>query len=295
MIKYNPKTWFAQIIHFPKSDTLRILWQEIVIIALYNWLLAYLLLNYAGNIGAFKNTISVHSLVGFVMGLFLVFRTNTAYDRWWEGRKQWGALVNCTRNLAMKIHALFPVDNLLKQEILQLVAAYPTAARDHLRGVAHLPELQLSENLMKEVRRKKHIPNAIATMIYQRIKTAYDQKIFTGDELRIIESEASELTDIIGACERIRATPIPYSYSLFMKKFIFIYTISLPIGLIPDFAYWSVPVTLFVFYVMVSLEILAEEIEDPFGSDENDLPTDELAEKIRMNIDEITDKKATAG
>jgi ion channel-forming bestrophin family protein len=291
MINYNPKTWFGQIIDFPKSDTLRILWQEIVIISLYTWGLSYLLITHAPNLSAFKNTLSVHSLVGFVMGLFLVFRTNTAYDRWWEGRKQWGALVNASRNVSMKIDAFFSEQSSgLKDEILALIAAFPTACKDHLRQVKNLQELQLSEEFTNRIKDKKHIPNAIATEIYKKIKIARDKNYISGDELIILDNELNELTDIIGACERIQSTPIPYSYSLFMKKFIFIYAVSLPVGLIPDFKYWSIPVTIFVFYIMVSLEILAEEIEDPFGFDENDLPTDEIAQKIRANITEITEK-----
>ncbi len=92
---------------------------------------------------------------------------------------------------------------------------------------------------------------------------------------------------MIGACERIRNTPIPYSYSLFIKKFIFIYTGTLPIAFVGLLGYFSVAVTVLVFYVLVSMEILAEEIEDPFGLDDNDLPTDELSERIKSNISKI--------
>ena len=95
------------------------------------------------------------------------------------------------------------------------------------------------------------------------------------------------LLDIAGACERIKNTPIPYSYNLFLKKVIFIYVITMPIAFVPQFGYWAILITLFVFYVLVSMEVLAEEIEDPFGIDDNDLPTQELCEKIKSNVWEI--------
>jgi putative membrane protein len=94
-------------------------------------------------------------------------------------------------------------------------------------------------------------------------------------------------SDITGACERIKNTPIPYSYSLFLKKFIFIYVTTMPFAFVNNFGYWSVLITSFVFYVLVSMEILAEEIEDPFGLDANDLPTDGLCDKIKANVTEI--------
>jgi putative membrane protein len=100
------------------------------------------------------------------------------------------------------------------------------------------------------------------------------------DELRLY-------SESLGACERIRSTPIPYSYSLFIKKIIFLYTLTMPFGFVTDFGYWTILVTTFIFYAFASLELIAEEIEDPFGTDANDLPTDDLALKIGKQIDDI--------
>jgi len=112
------------------------------------------------------------------------------------------------------------------------------------------------------------------------------------EEFLAMDKEVKNFTDILGACERIKNTPIPFSYSLFLKKFIFIYVMSLPLGLIPIFHYWTIPVAIFIFYVLVSMEVIAEEIEDPFGLDANDLPTEELSGKIRANVREILAEKA---
>jgi putative membrane protein len=292
MIKYNPKTWFGQIFLFPKSDTLRILWLEMVIIGIITGGILWIIDHYfADTVHKFKNTISVHSLVGVVMGLFLVFRTNTAYDRWWEGRRLWGALVNCSRNASFKISHFITGNSDLKSELLFWLQKYPIAVKDHLRDNASYENAGLEKDQIKILGDINHLPNAIANRIYALLKKALDAKEISGDELVLIDREIQQLTDIVGACERIRSTPIPYSYSLFMKKFIFIYCISLPIGLIPDFRIWAIPITMFIFYIMVSLEVLAEEIEDPFGLDENDLPTDEIADRIANNIREIAGQK----
>src|SRR6478752_7782589 len=108
MISYNPKDWARFILGFPKSDTFRKLFPWLIVIALYAWLIAYLELHYfkLSQESSIKNISVLHSLLGFAISMLLVFRTNTAYDRWWEGRRQWGALVNTSRNLAIKLSGL---------------------------------------------------------------------------------------------------------------------------------------------------------------------------------------------
>ena len=109
----------------------------------------------------------------------------------------------------------------------------------------------------------------------------------TGDQLIILNNELLSFTDICGACERIKNTPIPFSYSVFIKKFVFIYIMTLPFGYVFSLGYLVVPVVVFVFYVLASLELIAEEIEDPFGGDANDVPTLKLAQTIQRNLVEM--------
>jgi putative membrane protein len=109
----------------------------------------------------------------------------------------------------------------------------------------------------------------------------------SGEDFLLVDKNINALLDSLGACERIRNTPIPFSYSLFLKKFIFIYVTTLPLAFVTVFGYCSALVATFVFYVLVSMEVLAEEIEDPFGRDDNDLPTDEICANIRNNVNEL--------
>jgi putative membrane protein len=111
--------------------------------------------------------------------------------------------------------------------------------------------------------------------------------VITGDHLFLVDKELKEFSDILGACERIKNTPIPYSYSMYVKKFIFIYLITLPFGFVTTSGYTTIPIVLLIAFVLLSIELIAEEIEDPFGKDVNDLPTDELSAKIRNNVREI--------
>jgi putative membrane protein len=102
-----------------------------------------------------------------------------------------------------------------------------------------------------------------------------------------MNAEMSSLIDICGACERIRNTPIPYSYSAFIKKFIFVYVATLPFSLAFTLGYLSIPVVALIFYLLGSLELIAEEIEEPFGADQNDLPMDRLCKTIEKTVREI--------
>lgn len=283
MIKYNPKIWLSHIFKFYKSDTLKILLPEIMLMGIYTGTICYVELNYFENLSYFKNAISMHTMVGFVLSLLLVFRTNSAYDRWWEGRKLWGQLVNVSRNFAIKTHTLIKGDD-DKTKIKKYLAAFPVILKDHLLNRTsdeHLEEIADKQDKMA------HRPAFLVKSIQVILKKQLDEKSITPEEFLSLDKELTQYLEITGACERIKNTPIPFSYSIFIKKFIFIYCFTLPIGLVPDFYYWAVPFSMFIFYVLVSIEILAEEIEDPFGDDENDLPMDEIAQRIKKNIHEI--------
>ena len=285
MIKYNPKNWFSLIFEFHKSDTLRKLFYVLLVYALYATLIVFLELEYTN----FKSTIEIHSLLGFVLGLLLVFRTNTAYERWWDARKLLGALVNTSRNLALKINTFLPNNEVEKRNLFSnQISNYCYSLKNHLRDKKNISELELSDDLTeKELQPINHIPNYIAQKIFSLTKNMYEKKYISDNIYLTIDDQVKQFTDILGGCERIKKTPIPYSYNIFLKKFIFIYTMTLPLGLATRFDYWSVPISAFVLYILCSLEILAAEIEDPFGEDTNDLPVDDICLTIKKNIKDI--------
>jgi putative membrane protein len=285
MVVYNPKEWWKLIFAFHKSDTFRMLLPGMFAIAVFTGIVAYLENDYFHV--SFKNTTVVHSLVGFVLSLLLVFRTNTAYDRWWEGRKAWGSFVNNSRNLALKISVL-PISTNQKLLLGNLIKNYIYAAKEHLRNGVDIKLLALDENYnLAYYQNKSHIPNAVMKAIFLEVEKLKRSGQITELEIMNFNSELQSFTDNIGICERIKKTPIPYSYNLFIKKVIFIYVFTMPIGFVREFNYWAMPIVAIVFYVFAGLEILAEEIEDPFGSDDNDLPIDAIFGTISGNVDEI--------
>jgi putative membrane protein len=131
------------------------------------------------------------------------------------------------------------------------------------------------------------LPSFIATEIIQCVQKAFKEERISGIDHINIKYHTQALLNITGACERIRKTPIPFSYNVYLKLFITVYGSCLPFALIPMFGYWAVIMVGFVFFAFLGLELMAEEIEDPFGLDCNDLPTGDIAHTIKNNVFEI--------
>ncbi len=290
MVNYNPKSWFKLIFALHKSDTLRILWKELIYIGLFTLLIDFCVFQFVDDYAFLSDLISVYSLVGFVISLLLVFRTNTAYDRWWEGRRLWGSLVNDSRNLAAKLTSLLNNDN-DRDFFKRMIPNFAFAAKEHLRKGVDLSQLKLTDEEIKRFNASQHIPLCISQEMYARLNQMRSEGKIASEDLLLVDKNLNSLMDSVGACERIKNTPIPFSYSLFIKKFIFIYVTTLPLAFVAKFGYWSALIATFIFYVLVSMEVLAEEIEDPFGTDDNDLPTDMLCERIQGNVEELFGKK----
>ena len=287
MIRYNPKEWFTFIFRLHKADTVRQLTPMMISISLYVAIVAFLEIEVfkLGENSHLKNITVMHGMLGFVISLLLVFRTNTAYDRWWEGRRLLGSLVNNSRNLAMKLNSLLPEEDTENRKFYRLIIIeYAFAVKRHLRGNQQNSEIFTSIYAVSD---KLHKPNYLANLLFKRINELYVNKIISGEQLLFLNNEISSLTDICGACERIKTTPIPYSYSVFIKKFIFFYVMTLPFGYVFTLGFLTIPVVVFVFYVLASLEIIAEEIEDPFGVDAIDLPVTQICKNIQKHVSEL--------
>ena len=287
MITYNPKDWFKLIFQFHKSDTVRILFPTIVLLGLITGGVCFVEKKYL-NVNVPAITI-FHQICGFVISLVLVFRINTAYDRWWEGRKLWGSLINNSRNIGIKMNAIIPLTDMnSRAEVHTLISNFAFALKEHLRNNNTTEDIKFTNEFREEnYVRIAHKPNYIAKQLTTCVLALCKKYAQSQNDYLILSENLNQLTEICGACERIRNTPIPYSYSLFIKKIIFIYIITMPFTFGLTIGYWSIPMVIIVFYAFASLELISEEIEDPFGLDPNDLPTDEMSVKIKESVREI--------
>ncbi len=224
-----------------------------------------------------------HAALSLILGWLLVFRTNTAYGRWWEARTLWGGLVNASRNMALKLTRLgsFPCEE--QHYARQLLVAFPVALRCHLRR-------EIDTRLPAEVRQlagdAQHVPQALVSKLYEILARAKRNGHIDGDELRVLDAELLRFLDICGGCERILNTRIVKSYRVFARQCVMIFLATLPWGFAHDFRLWTLPLTIISAYFMLGLETVAEHVEEPFGYDDDDLDLESLGETIQRTVNE---------
>lgn len=287
MIEYNPKSWFSLIFGAYSRYVVRRLFSLILFTGLSSTLFSFLVLDVFRL--QFEGNVAFHSILGIILGLFLVLRTNTAYDRWWEGRQLWGKLVNDARHLSIKFNNFLPKNALDDRQFFRkMIPNICFAMKEHLRDSRLVGEFEwLNSEMKDQIIASKHRPNVINNMMYERTMKVHKEGKITDTQLFLIDKELKGFIDIIGSCERIKSTPIPYSYRMFIKKFLFIYAITLPTSFVWMFGYWTTPLVMLTFYFLMSIEFISEEIEDPFGHDKNDLPLNTICMNIKKNISEI--------
>lgn len=285
---YNTKNFLKILVSLHKSDTMKILFPTMVLMAIYSYGIQYLEVEYLHLTAKSKvsNVGLIHSLLGFVLSLLLVFRTNTAYDRWWEGRKLWGKLVNDTRNFAVKINIILDDDRKSADQISRYLKYFPHFLAKHLSQES--TRLALDEDYSEiEKSLKHHGPTDLVILLTHKLYQLKKEGKISDVEMLYLDTQLTGFLDVCGGCERIKNTPIPYSYSSFIKKFIILYVVALPIAYVINLGLFMIPLTVFVYYVLMSLELIAEEIEDPFNNDENDIPMETIAQNIEKNVHQI--------
>ena len=296
MILYKTNgNWFGDVAHLTSSYTMERILKSVLFLGLYA--AAVIGLTVAFDLHQYlAMDATVFSLLGVILSIFLGFRTSTAYDRWWEARKQWGALVNNTRNMAIYVDSMWPEsDTGIRRFMAKHIANFCLALTEHLRGGTKLDKLvYLAPEETAYYETKDHIPNFIALRIFQRMAAAHREgDINEGDYINI-KAQHQSLLDILGACERIKKTPIPFSYAVYLKVFVTAYCLLLPFGLIEGFGWATVPITMLISFALLGIELMGEEIEDPFGLDCNDLPTGDIAHTIKRNVFEILEDRTPA-
>lgn len=296
MINYKSnQNWFKDISMLAKSWTMVRITRSVLLVGLYSGITCFVIETFDWADQILMNT-SIFSLLGVILSIFLVFRTNTAYDRWWEGRKQWGALVNHTRNLAIYVNTMFPKgDKEVRHYFAKHISNFCLALVEHLREGTNLDKLiYLKEEERAEYETRGHIPNHISMQIFDRISSAHREGTLSEGDYINIKAQHQALLDILGACERIKKTPIPFSYAVYLKIFITAYAVLLPFALVSTFHFATIPLSMFIFFALLGVELLGEEIEDPFGLDCNDLPTGTIAHTIKTNVFEILEDRSGA-
>ncbi|MEH2199869.1 bestrophin family protein [Nostoc sp.] len=255
------------------------------------------LLYYLGLPIAFTNSSSIitNAVLSFNIGftLLLVFRTNTAHDRFWEGRQLWGALVNTSRNLTRGIWIIVkeqtPQDRVEKEAILRLVTAFAVAMKLHLRSAPLDTQLAslMSEKQYLQLKDTNHPPLQIAYWIGDYLQDRHDRKYLNVYQLTTLHNCVDDLVDILGGCERILKTPLPLIYTIKLRQLLLIFCLILPLEIVSFLNWWTGLIMAFVSFTLLSIEQIGSEIEEPFGFDPNDLPLNAICNTISNNVEEL--------
>lgn len=232
---------------------------------------------------------TAHALIGASLGLLLVFRTNSSYDRFWEGRKLWGAIVNTTRNLGRQTSIWLAKDHAIANETIRWTIAFPYATMKRLRGKSDLGpvERDLPAAKTAAVLKSGHVPLATLRQLTELVLESRSRELIDSHQLQSMDQNLQLLADHCGGCERIRSTPMPFAYTVHLRRALIVYCVTLPLALVEKFGLVTIPVTLVIAYVLFGIEEIGVEIEDPFGDDVNDLPLEQICQGIEQNLREM--------
>jgi putative membrane protein len=287
MIIYKSADWWEALRHLKSSAIIRRLLVRVLWVGLYATVVTTADIYFAHT----RITVDkdFFSFLGIMLSLLLVFRTNTAYDRFYEGRRLWGQLTNSCRNLAGLLGARLPATDYANRLYLaRLLANFPLALDGHLRkGVKFHKLEEVEEGFIGQLRTVGHVPSRLAALLQEFYERLLREEVILPTHLITIQQHHAALLEVAGGCERIKATPIPFSYSFFIKGFISVFILIMPFNLLDTYQFLAIPVTMFGAYALLGVEMIGDEIEDPFGKDSNDLPLTQMATRIRVNVHEI--------
>ncbi|WP_192246369.1 bestrophin family protein [Mesorhizobium silamurunense] len=224
------------------------------------------------------------ALLGVALSIYLGFRNNAAYDRWWEARKLWGQLVFDIRNLARASTGLIEDRSELRGLLMDAIA-FCHYLRGLLRRVDAVPEARgFIGNEAESVTKAANAPDAMVRRMGARVAALRKSGAIDTIGYRILDERLSEIAAAQAGCERIMGTPLPFAYTLLLQRTAYVFCLLLPFGLASATG-WATPLfTALIAYTFFGLDALSEELEDPFGTQPNDLALDGLCRVCEISV-----------
>lgn len=281
MVEYDPHRWWSYFHYLRGSMVKEIVGRVLMCVV---WATAVVVFHTEVRDVGVPPT--VHTLAGMSLSLLLVFRTNASYDRFWEGRKLWGGIVNETRNL-VRASEPFLGRTPLYAALVRWTAAFPFATAAWLRGhQRHLgPHTDtLPSGEVADVLKAQHVPLNVARRMTAVLDEGRRQGLYPEYVQMRLDQNVQQLIDYLGGCERIHRTPMPFAYMVHLRRALILYCFTLPFALVDTFGWVTLLATFVVAYVFFGIEEIGVEIEDPFGTDDNDLPLDTICQNIQNNL-----------
>lgn len=288
IIQSKPPSIFALLFSM-KGSIIPIIWRRV----LFTVLLSSVVVLSHGTLYHYKIIITAapFTIWGLTLAIFLSFRNNVAYQRYWEARTLWGQLLVSGRNLSRQLVSFFP--QLPKQEqqlITNKIIAFGYGLRNRLRDNPPLQDLKpyLTEQEYLELENSPNIPNNLLNKLGLAFAAACQKTESNEILLTSVDRELSQLSTVLSGCERIKNTPLPYPYILLLHRTVHIYCFVLPFCLVDSIG-WTTPFAVcFLAYTFFGLDALGDQISDPFDTQQNDLALDSMSRNLEINVKEIT-------
>ena len=228
------------------------------------------------------------TLMGIALAIFLGFRNSVSYERFWEARKQWGALLIAARSLVREVASL-SADIELHKRVARTLAAFAYALKHQLRGTDSRSDLacRLQPHQLERVLAARYPTSVILLNLAEELCVAQKSGQFSDLQLQSMDRNLNLLTEASGACERIANTPIPYTYRVLMNRTVMVYCLLLPIGLSTSIGWLTPLIATFVAYTFLALDVIGEQIEEPFGTEPNDLALASMCHAIEVSVCEL--------
>lgn len=278
--------WIHPFTRLHKIPVFRKIWLYLVVMVIYSVIVTYIVDQDEKVFSNFKD-VGNAAYLGVIFGLLLVFRTNSAYERWWEGRRQWGHLVNECRNLALKVRAYSGAPNREKVRFGEQIVSFAYSLKHHLRDTRpnkNLPGVEAIDTIPVNIHLPAHVSGKMIVTMEEWQQKGYLSEI----KLLLLDQHFNAFMGVCGACERIKTTPLAVSYRAFLRQGIALNLIVMPWILVPIMGDWfSIPIILVASYFLIGLEIIAEDIEEPFGDGGDDLPLNTICGGIQKTVAEI--------
>lgn len=284
MVQYDPHHWWRYLLKLRGGILKEIVGRLGVFVA---WAVAVTWFHFS----VFKVDVPAtgHTLAGTVLSLLLVFRTNSSYDRFWEGRKLWGGVVNETRNLVRAAALNIPSPELVRR-LAAWTAVYPYALTRVLRSggddlgpaAAVLPRAEIDQVLIA-----RNAGLAVAMRMSAILVEARRSGLISDYIQMELDHNVQLLIDYQGGCERIVRTPLPFAYMLHLRRTLILFILGLPFALVEAFGWATVPVVLLIAHTFLGIEEIGVEIEEPFGREDNDLPLEDISGGIARILDDL--------
>ena len=229
------------------------------------------------------------TLMGIALAIFLGFRNSVSYERFWEARKQWGALLIVSRALTREVASFATSDIALQRRVALTLAAFVYALKHQLRGTDHSSDLacRLDTVARAPVVGARFAPAVILLGLARDLSAAQRAGTVSDLQLQSMDRSLSLLGDACGACERIGNTPIPYTYRVLMNRTVMVYCLLLPFGLSTSSGWLTPLIATFVAYTFLALDVIGEQIEEPFGTELNDLALASMCHTIEVSVCEM--------